>query len=74
MKMNLLRFFKLCRLVHFGSFWFILVHFGSNSFFPSLHLIIYRNLLPQIHSFFSYEMRSPIPLMSIFKTETVPMR
>ena len=39
MKMNLLRFFKLCRLVHFGSFWFILVHFGSFWFkliFPEL--------------------------------------
>ena len=28
----------------------------------------------QTNSLFSYEMRSPIPLMSVFKTDTVPMR
>ena len=28
----------------------------------------------QTNSLFSYEMRSPIPLMSVFKTDTAPMR
>lgn len=41
----------------------------------SLHLIIYiGECLPQFPSLFSYGMWNPIPLMSVFKTETVPMR
>lgn len=34
MKMNLLRFFKLCRLVQFGSFWFNLVQTHFFEFTP----------------------------------------
>ena len=41
----------------------------------SLHLIIYiGECLPQFPSLFSYGMWNPIPLMSVFKTDTVPMR
>ena len=40
----------------------------------SLHLIIYiGECLPQFPSLFSYGMWNPIPLMSVFKTDTVPM-
>lgn len=37
MKMNLLRFFKLCRLVQFGSIWFILVQ----THFPRAYTLLY---------------------------------
>lgn len=41
----------------------------------SLHLIIYiGECLPQFPSLFSYGMWKPIPLMSVFKTDTAPMR
>ncbi len=41
----------------------------------SLHLIIYiGECLPQFPSLFSYGMWKSTPLMSVFKTETVPMR
>ena len=40
-----------------------------------IYILLYiGECLPQIPSLFSYEMRSPIPLMSVFKTDTVPMR
>lgn len=40
----------------------------------SLHLIIYRGMLAAISLPFSYGMWKPTPLMSVFKTDTVPMR
>ena len=69
MKMNLLRFFKLCRLVQFGSFWFNLVQTHFFEFTP----YYIGECLPQFPSLFSYEMRSPTPLMTVSKTDTAPM-
>ena len=40
----------------------------------SLHLIYIGECLPQFHSLFSYGMWKPTPLMSVFKTDTAPMR
>ena len=51
------------------------LYFSSSSYPANLHLIIYiGECLPQIPSLFLMECGSLPPLMSVFKTDTVPMR